>query len=307
MITTRKSNPDQPVRVLIFGVEGAGKSTFGAKADSPIFISPEGGTDHLRSASGGPVDEMLGVDTWDGVRAAIQSLVKEKHDFKTLVIDSADWLEKLAHKKIIGNTGLDIIRVNKGYGAGFRESESLHRQLLEQLSELRERRRMNIVITAHAHVKTVRDPSTFDDYDAFEIKCHDMVSSLYREWVDGLFFVKFSTFTTSENTAKARAITDGKRKIYTVKQPAFQAKNRYGMPPEMDFTENFWNEFMKFAKKGVVAETAEELLSEAKLLLEKIQDEELKKNINSAFAKAGNQVQQIKPLVVRLREIAGKN
>lgn len=106
---------------------------------------------------------------------------------------------------------------------------------------------MAIIVTAHAHVKPVKDPSMPHDYDAYEIKCHELVSSLWREWVDALLFVRFRTFTNdSEETQRARAVSDGQRVVYTVKQPSFQAKNRYGLPPEMNFTLDFWNDLKSY-------------------------------------------------------------
>lgn len=124
MLVTRKSNPNKPPRVLIYGREGVGKSTFGARAENPIFISPEGGTDLLTRADGSPVDEMPNVHDWDSVMNAVKALISQQHDFKTLVLDSADWIEKVCHAKIIGNSNKDIIRVNGGYWQDFARAKS---------------------------------------------------------------------------------------------------------------------------------------------------------------------------------------
>ncbi len=304
MLKTRKSNPHKPARVLIYGVEGAGKSTFGARSDNPVFISPEGGTDRLTRVDGSPVDEMPDVNSWDAIKAAVTQLTVEKHDFKTLVIDSADWVEKLAHAKIIGTSGKSIITCNGGYGTGYRESERMHRELIESLSLLRDKRDMNIIVTAHAHVRQVKDPGVLEDYDAFEIKCHEMVSSLWREYVDGLFFVRFRTFSkTSDDSLRARALSDGTRILYAVKQPAFQAKNRYGMLPEYTFTENFWKEFMGYANP----ETSDALVKHINELAAKVTDDITKKKIFDSLASAQGQIQKLKPIRDRLLELTKEN
>lgn len=305
-IKTRKSDPMKPARILIYGVEGVGKSTLGAKADHPIFISPEGGTDHLRDANGNPVDEMVGIETFDGLRAAIRSLITEAHGFKTLVLDSADWIEQLAHAQIVGKSGKTMITVDGGYGSGYRRSQNMHKELISELTELREKRGMNIIVTAHAHVKPVKDPEMLEDYDQFEIKCHEMVSSLWREWVDALLFARFTTFVKAgdDDSKRARALTDGTRTIYTMKKPAFQAKNRYGLPPEMPFTENFWAEFTAHRKKTpeVAEGSLDDVKAEIAARIEKA-DEALREKVRKTVTKAGESLPDLVLVRNRLREM----
>lgn len=306
MLKTKKANPDKPVRIMVYGVEGVGKSTLGAKSDKPIFISPEGGCDQLRDIEGNPVIEMDGITDWDSLKNAIHQLLNEAHDFKTLVIDSADWIESLAHSKIIAGSGKSIITCNGGYGAGYRQSQNMHKALIEDLAKLREQRGMNIVVTAHAHVKPVKDPSSMDDYDGYEIKAHEFVSSLWREWVDGLFFVRFHTVTESaDGKTKARALTDGRRVLYTVKQPAFQAKNRYGMPPELTFTEGFWNDLKNYTRSDRAKESTN-LLGEIQKLVPLVVDEKQKLAVKEAISKAGSDLNKLKPIHKRLVEITSK-
>lgn len=304
---TRKSNRDKPARVVIYGPEGVGKSTFGARAEKPVFISPEGGTDQLTTASGDSVDEIPNVRDWDSLRMAVKNLVHLNHDFKTLVIDSADWVENLCHKKIIGTSGKTIVTVLGGYGAGYRASQNMHAELLEDLSVLRDKKGMNIVVTAHAHVKAVKDPDMIDDYDAFEIKCHEFVSSLWREWIDALFFVRFKTYINSnDESSRARALTDGTRVIYTVKKPAFQAKNRYGMPSELEFTESFWDEFVKYRKNGALTETCEQILNDIEEYKEKITDEETLAKINDTIEKNKENSTALNQIRARVKALAAE-
>lgn len=306
-IVTKKSNPNNPARVLVYGMEGVGKSTLGAKSEKPVFITPEGGADQLTDSQGNPIEQMSDVSTWADLMAAVNALITEKHDFKTLVLDSADWIEGLAHKAIIGNSGKTITTVNGGYGSGYRQSQNMHQALIEQLKVLREKKGMNIIVTAHAHVKEVKDPEMTESYDSFEIKCHELVSSIWREWVDGLFFVRFRTFTkTEEGAAKAKAFTDGTRVLYAQKTPAFQAKNRYGMPAEMDFTEGFWSEFMKYARKGPKAETVKSVKDEIAEMYLTITQEKIKKGVEDSMQEAGEDLTKLIVIRDRLREVTQK-
>jgi AAA domain len=282
---------------MIYGEAGAGKSTFGARSDKPVFISPEGGTDQLFPQ----IDEIPGITNWDTLLLAIKKLITEEHEFKTLVLDSADWIEALAHKKIIGNTGRSIITVGSGYGHGFRESQTMHQNLIENLGILREKRGMHIVLTAHSHVKPVKDPAMLEDYDCFEPKMHELVSSLWKEWTDGFFFVRFRTFLRTSDETKARAMGDGTRVVYTVKQPAFHAKNRFGMEPEYEFTLDFWETVKTCSQKG---ETAEQLLAEIEELLKSVTDENIIATTKTAIA--GGRLSTIEAYRNRLRQVVKK-
>ncbi len=301
-LVVKKSNPNKPPRILIYGVEGVGKSTLGARAPKPIFISPEGGTDELKNAHGNGVDQIPNIKTWLDVKNAIKSLATLNHDYQTVVLDSADWIEKVCHLHILGTSGKSITTVNGGYGSGYRESEAMHKVLIDDLSELREKKNMGIIITAHAHVKAVKDPSMMEDYDSFEIKCHEMVSSLWREWVDALLFARFRTFLKSnDDSSKARALGDGTRVVYTQKQPAFQAKNRYGLPVEMEFTENFWNEFITLSGKG--PKDAAVILSELTGMVEGLTDLELKEKVLIAMKDANGDAHKLNSIHNRLKTI----
>lgn len=297
MIKTKKGNPNRPVRAMIYGVEGVGKSTLGAKSDNPIFITPEGGTDRLTDSKGNPIDEMPNILTWDDVRNAVRMLATEAHVFETVVLDSADWIEKLCHAQIIGKSGKSITTCNGGYGAGYRQSEIMHKELIDDLAVLRERRGMNVIITAHAAVRIVKDPSMPEDYESFEIKCHEMVSSLYREWVDVLLFARFRTFVNPSSTQKARAISDGTRVAYASKQPSFQAKNRYGMPAELPFTEDFWNVLNGYARVDP-AKVRAEILG----LREKVSPEKLAV-VDKTITDAGNDPNKLAAILKRLKEV----
>ncbi|MDR0869400.1 MAG: ATP-binding protein [Planctomycetaceae bacterium] len=49
--TIQTGKAQAPPRLLIYGTEGIGKSTFGASAPKPIFIPTEDGLDHNPSSA----------------------------------------------------------------------------------------------------------------------------------------------------------------------------------------------------------------------------------------------------------------
>ena len=76
-----------PPRLIVYGTEGIGKSTFASEAPAPIFVQTEDGLAEIEC------DKFPLATTFEEVQAALSELYSEQHDFQTVVIDSFDWLE----------------------------------------------------------------------------------------------------------------------------------------------------------------------------------------------------------------------
>jgi hypothetical protein len=92
-ITTGKQTRAQ--RVVLYGVESVGKSTFAAQFPKPLFLDIEQGTSHL------DVDR-CDINSW---KQLTESLAEAKAtDYQTLVIDSADWAERLCVEDLLATS-----------------------------------------------------------------------------------------------------------------------------------------------------------------------------------------------------------
>src|SRR5690606_27553337 len=98
-----KGAANSPPRILIFGVSGIGKTTFCADAPNPVFIQTEDGLGTLKS------DAFPLARSYDEVIEAIGSLINENHNYKTLIVDSLDWLEPLIWKKVCAVQNVETI------------------------------------------------------------------------------------------------------------------------------------------------------------------------------------------------------
>src|SRR5574344_1595319 len=90
------------VRAVIYGPEGIGKSTMASQFPTPIFVDIEGGTHAL------DVARVQSPKSW----AALMQLLEEfaagrgPVGFRTLVIDTADWTEKMLKESICAEAGV---------------------------------------------------------------------------------------------------------------------------------------------------------------------------------------------------------
>lgn len=216
----------KPYLLVLHGPPGVGKTTFASQAPNPLFLGAEDGTSNLDTS------RLPQLNSFSEVKAAISELITEAHQFKTLVIDSLDWLEPLIWKQVCTSHKVDNIE-EIGYGKGYVAALTLWSELIVLLKDLREKRSMNIIAIAHSHIKNITDPSTQQSYDRFILKLNDKASALWREFVDAIFFCTFDTVTKEDKQGKTKAYSTGERIIFTEWRPGMDAKNRYALPFKM--------------------------------------------------------------------------
>src|SRR5690349_22103911 len=141
----KRGGSTTPPRLLIYGTKGVGKSSIAASAPSPVFLDIEDGLTSIDAPS-------LPIKSYADVLDAIGSLYNEEHDFRTVVVDSLDWLEPLIWKHTAeANKWPDIEA--PGYGRGYVAAADTWRQFLGGLSDLRNDRGMAILLLAHPEVR----------------------------------------------------------------------------------------------------------------------------------------------------------
>jgi hypothetical protein len=92
-----------PSRIVVYGPEGAGKSSLGAAAPRPIYILTRGETGllTLRDYNLVPATSHFPeIGTWTELLDVIQVLIDQDHDYKTLVIDTLNGAEGLCHEHV---------------------------------------------------------------------------------------------------------------------------------------------------------------------------------------------------------------
>lgn len=217
-------------RVLLYGTHGIGKTTVAASLPEVVFIQTEDGMAGV-DADRFPVAKSLG-----DVLNSLRSLYAEAHTYQTLVLDSADWLERMVWQEVAEDKGKDSIE-DIPYGKGYTFALDHWRRVLRGLDALRETKGMSIVMLAHSSITRFESPDT-DAYDRYAPRLHKHASALVQEWADEVLFAtyKVHTRTTGEGfNRRTKAIGEGERVLHTCERPSHVAKNRLGLPPELPF------------------------------------------------------------------------
>ena len=216
-----------PSRVVVDGTEGIGKSTLAAQFPAPVILDTEEGTHHLDVAR-------VSIGSWDELRSAVAEIGGRKGEFSTVVIDSADWAERLLIDNICEEHRKKSIE-DFGFGKGFTHVAEGFGRLLTQCDGLIGMG-MHVVFVAHVKVVRTSPPDMTDGYDRWELKLSKQVAPLLKEWCDALLFCNYETRTTTGTDGRVKAIGGKKRVIHTERSAAFDAKNRYGLEPIVPMT-----------------------------------------------------------------------
>ncbi len=231
---------DPLLRIVVYGVEGVGKSMFGANSPGPIFLGAEDGSGEL------DVERFPRPHTWADALEAIEVLRTTTHEHETLVVDSLDWLEPMVWAHTCEKWGKPTIE-SFGYGKGYGEALTEWRAFFAALERLQRERKMSLILLAHAVVGTFKNPDANQgDFDHYTLKLHKGAAGLAKEWAKALLFGNYE-LATVEKDGRTRGMSTGKRVLYTQKRAAYDAKNRLLLPPEIKLS---WGAFMRAVREG---------------------------------------------------------
>lgn len=217
-------------KTVIYGPEGVGKSQLASQFPEPLFIDTEGSTGNMDVAR---LDKPT---SWTMLMNQIAFVKSNPTVCKSLVIDTIDWAERLCIEHICASHNKKGIE-DFGYGNGYTYVSEEFGRLLNRLQELVDIG-VNVVLTAHAQIKKFEQPDEMGAYDRWELKLGKKTTSqtapLVKEWCDLLLFCNYKTHVVaSDDKGKKHKAQGGTRVMYTEHHPAWDAKNRHGLPFEV--------------------------------------------------------------------------
>ena len=214
-------------RVVLYGVEGIGKSTFASHFPNPLFIDTEGSTNEL------DVARLPMPTSWEMLKTEVDFVATNPGICSTLVIDTADWAERLCVKAICDankKPGIEAF----GYGKGYTYLAEEFGKLLNRLRDISDSG-VNILLTAHATMRKVEQPEQTGAYDHWELKMEKKTAPMVKEWATMLLFANYRVMVITDDNGNAKA-RGGDRVLYTSHHASWDAKNRKGFPDMLPFS-----------------------------------------------------------------------
>ncbi|MDT2173342.1 ATP-binding protein, partial [Paenibacillus larvae] len=217
-------------KVVLYGPEGIGKSSLAAQFPNPVFIDTEGSTTEL------DVQRLPAPTSWQMINQQVQWVKQQGASrFGTLVIDTIDWAEMQCNESICSQHNKKGIE-DFGYGKGYVFASEEFGRFLNLLSDVIEAG-IHVVLTAHSHVVKFEQPDEMGAYDRYQLKLGQKTGSrtaaLVKEWADMVLFINYKTFSVAvDDKGRKHKGQGGARMVYATHHPAWDAKNRHGLPDE---------------------------------------------------------------------------
>jgi len=216
------------LRAVIYGPEGIGKSTLASRFPAPVFIDVEGGTHALDVARVQPPQ------SWAALIQLLETFAggRGPADFQTLVIDTADWAEKMLRSAICQEAGVTALG-DMPYGTLFQKLGAKWAQFLDLLSLTAER--MHVVLLAHSQMVHCEIPEETGSFDRYELKLNTSfkvnTAAMTKEWASMVLFLNYEVMIVETN-GKSKA-QGGRRVCHTTHHASWDAKNRYNLPDKL--------------------------------------------------------------------------
>lgn len=219
-------------RIVLYGVEGIGKSTWASKLPNPLFIDVEGSTRRMTvnrqtPASFGAIMQIISV---------LQT--SNAQGYQTLVIDTIDWAERMCESELCDEHSVKGIE-DFGYGKGYKFLEEKFAKFLDALTSLSERTGIHVVLLAHAWQRKMELPEEFGAFDHWEMKLSKKVFPLVKEWAEAVLFANYKTFIITDDKTKTKKAQGNEAVLYTKRHACWDAKNRFGLPDEVSLFNGF--------------------------------------------------------------------
>ena len=243
-VATKSKNP-LPKRYAFHALPGFGKTSVLAYSPNPIFLMTRGETGLNTLIDSGqipPTSHFPELQDWSELLDAIKLLRTGVHDYKTVVLDTANGAERMMYEYVCerdfgGDWGE---RGFAGYQRGYEVAMDSWKFLQNELDKLRYERNMSVFFLMHTQIKTFKNPAGAD-YDRYVPKMHDKAWSVTQGWLDAIFFGNYEVMVkqgskTADPGKKGKASDQSYRILYTGSEPnpIFDAKNRMGLPQEIE-------------------------------------------------------------------------
>jgi hypothetical protein len=233
--------------VLLYGSEGRGKTTLASRFPKPIAMLLERGLPR-----GVKLDEIADLGTYGNVLDALRDLYRDPAGYETLVIDTLDALEPMLLEHVCAQHNWKNIETPP-YGKGFVIADATWHGFIKGVTALRDRHGITIVLVAHSTIETINDPRA-PSYTAYLPKLHKRARHLILDACDLVGFLAEDLRVATDDSGfreRVRATSSNQRYLFVEGNPAFVAKNRFGMEPKIPIGIDFnITEITKYWTKG---------------------------------------------------------
>jgi len=236
-------------RVVLNAVEGWGKTSTGAFAPDPVILCATGENGYQTLLGAGLVPNIPAavVNEWPEFLATLDAIAASC-PYKTVVLDALGGFEAMCHRFVTvrdfkgdhGSKG--FLNYHKGYDVSVTD-------WIGMLAKLDKIHAQGVAILALSHCQDKNHPNPMgEDYMKTIGSMHPKTWAATKRWTDAILYGKFLTIVDQK-----KGIGGTDRILYCEQRDAYDAKNRYGMEPELMIPKEpakVWVTILNAMKKG---------------------------------------------------------
>lgn len=228
---------DHAPRIVTYGSDGVGKTSFAAGAPNVFFLDPNKGSFKFDV-------RRVAIESWDETFDWLASIENGSIPCDNVAIDTVSDFESMSHARLF--QGTTVTKYEGGYGKGDDVVVMEWQRLLYHLERVWLKGK-GVILLAHATVKKFEDP-TGPGYERFELACRKPLAQLLRGWADYVLFARENVTIAADKNKQVKASTTGERWLYTRRTPAYDAKARGTalFPEKIPLS---WSEFSRAVKE----------------------------------------------------------
>lgn len=233
----------EPLIMTICGEAGSGKTSLASTFPNPYIIRSQGEAlprdleqrPKGLAPAGGKLAKKGDATVWDETELfdQLMALLRDEHDFKTLIIDSITGFEDLFVKNILDVQPAKQKTMNaagNGYASEWETVKGKHGRIRNAAELLRSRKGMHVIFIAHVDVADIDLPDS-EPFNKYVLQLHKKTSPLYINNVDVIGFLRQDTFVKDDG----KAVTSNGRSLNVVMSPSNVSKNRLGIKSDLKF------------------------------------------------------------------------
>lgn len=231
----RTSSADVPPRLLIYGPEGIGKNTLSLEFPDPLTLDLERGV-----PPGFVIADEDDIPDFASLMELVDDLINKPHEFKTVIFDSLDKIQSMIFTAICEQEGWDTIE-KPGFGAGYKIALVWWEAFMREVERLNKSRNVCVIFLAHSAVVNFNDPGSAS-YSRFTLRLNEKAAGVIKDRCDAVLFINQDIAVAAEdpNAPKGakknnKATGSGTRWMRAEMRPAYDAKNRYGIPDKFQY------------------------------------------------------------------------
>lgn len=292
----------KPIFCILYSGPGVGKTDFGASFPKPLFFDFEESTHNIDVKR---IDNLTKFhEVMDGLNEILSKATGEL-EFKSIVFDTIDELERLMHVSIAQENGKKSID-HIGWQKGFDYAVNIWADFISVCRQIRDKHNIHFLFLAHDAHKSRQDIEKEETYMRNTINLHKKAISFMFGAVEMVLYAKKEVKFKKDDEGNTYAVDSDKRNLCSSLSAHYDAKNRIGLPSIMPMPVKNGFSVLYSAYEKEFNRTPEELEKICIELADKIEDKSKKDQIKAYITQNKSDIEILRSCRIRINEILGE-